>query len=250
MSASAKITPVEQPESFAFSRENQALARDIIAKYPSGREQSAVMPLLTLAQAQHQNWLPKAAMDHVAAILNMPPIRVYEVATFYTMYNLEPVGRYMIEICTTTPCWLKGSEAIVETCKQKLGIDIGGTTRDGLFTLREAECLGACVNAPMCQIGEHYYEDLDQRSMENIIDTLSRGGQPKPGPQNGRVSSEPAGMTSMNAPGSGKGGAKNPVKGNKAETVIETAQANAKGDHPDALKRYSADPKDKKKEAE
>src|SRR5688572_17414164 len=142
MSASAKITHVEQPASFAFTGENLARAKDIIAKYPAGREQSAVMPLLTLAQTQHQNWLPKAAMDTVAKMLNMPPVRVYEVATFYTMYNLEPVGRYMIEICTTTPCWLKGSEAIVEICKQKLGLDIGGTTRDGLFTLKEAECLG------------------------------------------------------------------------------------------------------------
>lgn len=190
---SAKISAVTQPESFAFTAENAEKARAIIAKYPTGRQQSAVMPLLTLAQLQNQNWLPKAAMDMIADMLGMAPVRVYEVASFYTMYNLEPVGKYMIEVCTTTPCWLRGSDSIVEAAKSKLGIEIGETTKDGLFTLKEAECLGACVNAPMCQIGAHFYEDLDARSMENIIDTLARGGTPKPGPQNGRHSSEPAG---------------------------------------------------------
>ena len=149
------------------------------------------MPLLTLAQRQNANWLPKAAMDCVADMLSIPAVKVYEVASFYTMYNLQPVGKYLIEICTTTPCWLRGSDLVVESCKNKLGIDVGETSADGQFTLKEAECLGACVNAPMCQIGDHYYEDLDARSMENIIDTLSHGGTPKPGPQNGRKSSEP-----------------------------------------------------------
>lgn len=189
---SAKISHVVQPEAFTFTSENAARAKEIIAKYPAGKQQSAVMPLLTLAQQQNANWLPKAAMDHVADMLGMPPVRVYEVASFYTMYNLEPVGKYLIEVCTTTPCWLRGSDTIVDTCKNKLGIELGETTKDGLFTLREAECLGACVNAPMCQIHEHFYEDLDQRSMETIIDTLAHGGTPKPGPQNGRKSSEPA----------------------------------------------------------
>ena len=190
---SAKITHVAQPESFEFTSENLAKAKDIIGKYPQGRQQSAVMPLLTLAQQQNANWLPKVAMDVVAKMLGMPPVRVYEVASFYTMYNLEPVGKYMIEICTTTPCWLRGSDAIVEACKNKLGIELGETSKDGRFTLREVECLGACVNAPMCAIGEHYYEDLDARSMDAIIDTLARGGTPKAGPQNGRRSSEPVG---------------------------------------------------------
>lgn len=190
---SAKISHVTQPATFAFTAANAARAKEIIAKYPAGKQQSAVMPLLTLAQQQNANWLPKAAMDMVADMLGMAPVRVYEVASFYTMYNLEPVGKFLIEVCTTTPCWLKGSDAIVEACKSKLGIDIGESTKDGLFTLREAECLGACVNAPMCQIGDHFYEDLDARSMDNIIDTLSRGGTPKAGPQSGRKSSEPAG---------------------------------------------------------
>lgn len=191
---SAKFSIVSQPDSFQFTPENIEQAKTIIAKYPAGRQQSAVMPLLMLAQKQHQNWLPKAAMDVVADMLSMPPVRVYEVASFYTMYNLEPVGKYMIEVCTTTPCWLRGSDLIVESCKSKLGIDVGETTSDGMFTLKEAECLGACVNAPMCQIGESYFEDLTARDMDTIIETLARGGQPKVGPQSGRTSSEPAGL--------------------------------------------------------
>lgn len=190
---SAKISHIAQPETFAFTSENAARAKAIIAQYPAGKQRSAVMPLLTLAQNQHAGWLPKAAMDMVAEMLGVPPVRVYEVASFYTMYNLEPVGKYLIEVCTTTPCWLRGSDNIVEACKNKLGIEVGETTRDGLFTLKEAECLGACVNAPMCQIGAHYYEDLTSRDMDSIIDTLAHGGTPKPGPQNGRKSSEPAG---------------------------------------------------------
>ncbi|MDX2073848.1 MAG: NADH-quinone oxidoreductase subunit NuoE [Alphaproteobacteria bacterium] len=190
---SAKISHVTQPDHFAFTSENALRAREIIAKYPKGRQQSAVMPLLAMAQAQHQNWLPKAAMDAVAEMLDMPPVKVYEVASFYTMYNLEPVGKFLIEVCTTTPCWLRGSDTIVDACRNKLGIELGESTKDGLFTLREVECLGACVNAPMCAIGTHYYEDLDARSMETIIDTLAHGGTPKPGPQSGRKSSEPMG---------------------------------------------------------
>jgi NADH-quinone oxidoreductase subunit E len=185
------------PESFAFSAENLAQAKTIIARYPAGRQQSAVMPLLMMAQRQSAGWLPKAAMDYVADMLGMAPVRVYEVASFYTMYNLEPVGRNVIQVCTTTPCWLRGSAAIVEACEQHLGIRLGETTPDGKFTLREVECLGACVNAPMCQVinaqGENFYEDLTSESMTKIIDTLGRGAQPACGPQSGRKSSEPAG---------------------------------------------------------
>lgn len=180
-------------EAFAFTRENFEKAKAIVARYPTGKQQSAVMPLLTLAQKQNANYLSKAAMDYVAQMLGMSPVRVYEVASFYTMYNLEPVGKHMIEVCTTTPCWLRGSDAIVSACERKLGIAMGQTTPDGQFTLKEAECLGACVNAPMCQIGEHYYEDLTPDSMTKIIDQLARGEQPVPGPQSGRKSSEPSG---------------------------------------------------------
>ena len=178
---------------FAFTRENLEAAKAIVAKYPPGRQQSAVMPLLMLAQKQNANYLSRPAMDYVAEMLGMAPVRVYEVASFYTMYNLEPVGRHMIEVCTTTPCWLRGSDAILAACERKLGVKTGETTPDGKFTLKEAECLGACVNAPMCAVGGHYYEDLTSESMTRIIDMLALDQQPKPGPQSGRVSSEPAG---------------------------------------------------------
>lgn len=180
------------PASFSFLADNARQAEVIIARYPEGRQQSAVMPLLALAQRQCGGWLPRAAMDYVAEKLGMAPVRVYEVASFYTMYNLEPVGRNVIQVCTTTPCWLRGSEAIVQTCKDKLGIQLNETTPDALFTLREVECLGACVNAPMCQIGDEYYEDLTPDSMGRLIDAFARGDRPKAGPQNGRKSSEPA----------------------------------------------------------
>lgn len=188
-----KMQDVVQPETFEFAPENLKLAEEIIARYPRGRQQSAVMPLLMMAQKQHHGWLPKAAMDYVAGLLEMAPMRVYEVATFYTMYHMAPVGRHVIQICTTTPCWLRGSDAVLEACEKQLSIVCEQTTPDGMFTLREVECLGACVNAPMVQIGDHFYEDLDARSMKDIILALKRGEAPPHGPQSGRRSSEPAG---------------------------------------------------------
>ncbi len=188
-------TDAVAPERFAFTPENFAQAKAIIARYPQGRHESAVMPLLMLAQHQNDGWLPKSAMDYVAEILGMAPVRVYEVASFYNMYNLEPVGRHVIGVCTTTPCWLRGSDAIVEACERHLGISCGETTPDGQFTLKEVECLGACVNAPMCQVvsaqGEYYYEDLTADNVTRIIDVLAHGGQPKAGPQGKRKSTEP-----------------------------------------------------------
>lgn len=178
---------------FAFSAENVEKAKKIIAKYPAGRQESALMPLLDIAQRQNGGWLSKAAMDAVAEFLQMPYIRVYEVATFYTMYNLEPVGKNQVNVCTTTPCWLRGSDEIVSSCEKKLGVKLGQTTPDGLFTLREVECMGACVNAPMIQINDDYYEDLDATSTAQILDAFREGKAPKPGPQNGRKSSEPKG---------------------------------------------------------
>ena len=190
---SAPMANVAQPESFAFTPENLAEAKKIIARYPEGRQASAVMPLLDIAQRQHDNWLPRAAMDHVAELLEMPRIRVYEVASFYTMYNLAPVGKYFLQVCTTTPCWLRKSGDIVDAVKAHLGIGMGETTADGLFTLIEVECLGACVNAPMIQINDDYYEDLTPESVVDILKALANGEQPKTGPQNGRRSSEPEG---------------------------------------------------------
>ena len=180
----------EQPESFAFTEENLNLAKKHIAKYPSGRQASAVLPLLELAQRQYNNWLPMAAIDYVSEMLSMPPMRVFEVATFYTMFNLSPVGKYHIQLCGTTPCWLRGAEDIKNTCKEKLGIDLGKKTADNMFSLCEVECLGACANAPMIQINDDFYEDLDPKSMAKIIDDLSKGKEVKTGSQTGRKSSE------------------------------------------------------------
>jgi NADH-quinone oxidoreductase subunit E len=202
MAAKYQYIPETEPASFAFTPENAAEANNLIGKYPQGRQQSALLPLLALAQKQNNNWLPKVAMDYIAAMLGIPPVRVYEVASFYTMYNLEPVGKHLVQVCTTTPCWLRGSDAIVEACEKRLGIKVGESTKDGQFTLREVECLGACVNAPMCQVtragGENeyideYYEDLTPESAIRLIEAFARGETPAPGPQSGRKSSEPAG---------------------------------------------------------
>ena len=149
-------------ETFAFTTENQAEVEKIIARYPAGRQDSAVLPLLHLAQAQHGGWLPRAALDHVADVLGMRRIRVYEIATFYDMYNTEPTGRVQVRVCTTTPCWLCGSDEVRARRQETLGIDIGETTPDGRFFLREFECLGACSNAPVLWIDDDFYEDLDE----------------------------------------------------------------------------------------
>ena len=180
---------VKQPESFEFTPENMEQIKAIIARYPAGRQQSAVMPLLDLAQRQHDNWIPTAAMNRIAEILDMPPIRVYEVATFYTMYNLKPVGKHLVQFCTTTPCMLRGSDELVSACKKKLGVGLNETTPDGQFTLVEVECLGACVNAPMVQINDDYYEDLTPEIMEQVLDKLARGEQIEIGSQQGRKGS-------------------------------------------------------------
>lgn len=185
-------------KSFAFTAENLARAKAIIAKYPEGRQASAVVPLLDIAQRQTDNYLSLAAMDYVAEILSMPPIKVYEVATFYTMFNRQPVGKNFVQICTTTPCWLRGSDAIVKACKDKLGIGIGETTADGNFSLVEVECLGACVNAPMVQINDDFYEDLTPEIMSKLLDDLAAGKKPAEGSQTGRRGSAPqSGPTSL-----------------------------------------------------
>jgi NADH-quinone oxidoreductase E subunit len=192
MSQTAEAVPFEQPASFEFTPENLERAKAQIAKYPPGRQASAVLPLLWIAQEQSGGWLPRAALDHVAEILEMAPIRVYEVATFYTMFKLRPVGRYLLQACTTTPCWLRGSDEVLRACEKKLGIGVGGTTEDGLFTLIEVECLGACVNAPILQVNDDYYEDLDRPLTEALLDALRNGNPPPPGSLAGRQGSEPA----------------------------------------------------------
>jgi NADH-quinone oxidoreductase subunit E len=184
---------VEQPTSFEFTPEYLDRAQWFIAKYPPGREASAVLPLLDLAQRQHGGWLPRVAMDYVAHLLGMPPIRVYEVATFYSMFNLRPVGRYLLQICKTTPCWLRGSDEITAVCERKLGIGMGGTSADGLFTLVEVECLGACVNAPVIQVNDDLYEDLDGPTTEVLLDACRAGTPPPVGSMSGRQGSMPVG---------------------------------------------------------
>ena len=193
MNAPLDAGEFEQPASFDFTPENLERARELIAKYPSGRQASAVLPLLDLAQRQHGGWLPRAAMDRVAEMLEMAPIRVYEVATFYTMFNLRPVGRYLLQVCTTTPCWLRGSDEVVRACRNKLHIGVGGTTPDGLFSLVEVECLGACVNAPILQVNDDFYEDLDGPATEVLLDALREGNPPLHGSVTGRRGSEPVG---------------------------------------------------------
>lgn len=195
----------EQPASFNFTPENLEQAKAHIAKYPPGRQASAVLPLLWIAQYQNGGWLPKAAMDYVAELLAMAPIRVYEVATFYTMFNLRPVGRYLLQACTTTPCWLRGSDAVVEACERKLEIGVGGSTPDGLFTLVEVECLGACVNAPILQVNDDFYEDLDGPATERLLYALREGKPPPPGSVIGRHGSEPVtGRTTLTGPAGGQ----------------------------------------------
>ncbi|TZG26161.1 complex I 24 kDa subunit family protein [Sphingomonas montanisoli] len=184
--------------SFAWSAENEPQVKKIIARYPPGRQQSAVMPLLDLAQRQvgaetnTQGWLPVPVMEYIGAQLGMAYIRVYEVATFYTMYNLAPVGRYHVQVCGTTPCMLRGSDDVLDACYKK-GMKKGATTADGLFTLTEVECLGACANAPMVQINDDNYEDLTFDTTTAILDDLAAGRQPKIGPAIDRQTSCPEG---------------------------------------------------------
>ncbi|MCA1906878.1 MAG: NADH-quinone oxidoreductase subunit NuoE [Magnetospirillum sp.] len=178
--------------SFAFTAENLEKAKAIIAKYPAGRQQSAVMPLLDLAQRQ-VGWTSIAVIEYIAEMLEMAPIRVQEVVTFYTMYNQRPVGTHHVQVCTNICCLLNGSDGVSEAAKEALGVDWGETTADGMFTLSEVECLGACVNAPMMQINDDYYEGLTPDSTKAVLEALKRGETPKPGPQDGRQFSAPAG---------------------------------------------------------
>lgn len=184
---------IKERDPFAFTPGNKARAFAQLKKYPAGRQASAVMPLLTIAQEQNGGWLTVPAMEYVAEFLEMPVIRVHEVATFYSMYNLKPVGKHVIEVCTTTPCWLRGSDDVVAACEEELGIKLGETTEDGLFTLMEVECAGACVNAPVCAIHRQYFEDLEGASIRKIIRELKAGKRPKAGPQVNRQKSAPIG---------------------------------------------------------
>ncbi len=174
---------------FVFDADNEALAQRIIARYPDERQRSAVIPLLDIAQRQNGGWLSKEAIEFVALRLGMAPIRVHEVASFYTMFNKKPVGKYLLQVCRTTPCWLRGSDRLIDTIKKACDIEIGGTSADGLFTLIEVECLGACCNAPMLQINDDYYEDLDAGSLAKLLDDLKNDRPVSKGSQTGRLAS-------------------------------------------------------------
>jgi NADH-quinone oxidoreductase subunit E len=181
----------EQPENFEFNSTSLEAAKTIIAKYPEGKQHSAVMALLYIAQKQNNNWIPLVAMKYIGKFLDMPYIKVYEVATFYTMYNLAPVGKYFIQVCTTTPCMIRGAYKLVEACKEKISEKENELSKDKNCSWMEVECLGACVNAPMMQINEEYYEDLDKEKTLKILDKVLSGETPKPGSYRGRVNNEP-----------------------------------------------------------
>ena len=188
---SIKKISKEQPEIFEFDNKNLETANKIISNYPVGKQQSAVMALLYLAQRQNDNWIPLVAMKYIAKFLDMPYIKVYEVATFYTMYNLTPVGKYFFQVCTTTPCMIRGAYKLVDVCKKKLSEKENQISENGKSSWIEVECLGACVNAPMIQINDSYFEDLDPEKLEKIIDQISRNESPKSGSYKGRLNSEP-----------------------------------------------------------
>ncbi len=187
----------KQPQGFEFTQENKAWLERQIAKYPDGRQASVVVPALWQAQKQNYNWLPRAALEKVAETLGMPDIRVLEIATFYSMFNLEPVGTFYIQLCGTTPCLLAGSDDLIKVLERRVGPQ-KKVSADGFFSWIEVECLGACCNAPMVQINDDYYEDLNAENFEKLLDDLAAGRPVKTGSQTGRVSSEPAGkLTSL-----------------------------------------------------
>ena len=188
---SLKKISKDQPKDFVFNDNSLKAVNKAISNYPKNRQQSAVMTLLYIAQKQNDNWIPLAAMKLIAKTLNMPFIKVYEVATFYTMYNLAPVGEYFFQVCTTTPCMIRGAYKLVDVCKKKISKNESEISKDGKFSWLEVECLGACVNSPMIQINEDYFEDLDPDKLEKIIDKINNNEKPIPGSYRGRLSSEP-----------------------------------------------------------
>ena len=188
---SLKKISKDQPKDFVFNDNSLKAVNKAISNYPKNRQQSAVMSLLYIAQKQNDNWIPLAAMKLIAKTLNMPYIKVYEVATFYTMYNLAPVGEYFFQVCTTTPCMIRGAYKLVEACREKISKEEKKISSTSDCSWMEVECLGACVNAPMMQINDDYYEDLDKQKTLDILDKILNGETPKPGSYRGRVNNEP-----------------------------------------------------------
>ena len=188
---SLKKISKDQPDNFEFTEKNIEISKKIINNYPKGKQNSAVMALLYLVQRQNENWIPLVAMKYIAKFLSMPYIKVYEVATFYSMYNLTPVGKYFYQICTTTPCMLRGSNKLVEACKEKISENQNEISKDGNCSWVEVECLGACVNAPMAQINDDYFEDLSKEKLIEIIEQTKNNIKPKAGSYKGRLNSAP-----------------------------------------------------------
>ena len=188
---SLKKPAKDQPKNFEFNSSSLEAANKIISNYPKDKQQSAVMALLYIAQKQNNNWIPLAAMKYIGKFLTMPYIKVYEVATFYSMYNLAPVGKYFVQVCTTTPCMIRGANKLVEACKEKISEKESELSNDKNCSWMEVECLGACVNAPMMQINDDYYEDLDKEKTIEILDKILKGESPKPGSYRGRINNEP-----------------------------------------------------------
>ena len=188
---SIKKVSKDQPNSFEFNEKSLDIAKKVISNYPNGKQQSAVMALLYIAQKQNNNWIPLSAMKYIAKLLDMPYIKVYEVATFYTMYNLSPVGDYFLQVCTTTPCMIRGAYKLVDVCKNKISEKESEISKDGKMSWMEVECLGACVNSPMIQINDDYYEDLDEVKLEQLIENIKQDKKIEPGSYKGRKSSEP-----------------------------------------------------------
>ena len=188
---SIKKISKNQPSNFEFDKKNLEEANNIIKNYPNGKQQSAVMALLYIAQKQNDNWIPLAAMKYIGKFLSIPYIKVYEVATFYSMYNLSPVGKYFFQVCTTTPCMIRGAYDLVNVCKKNISEKQNELSKDKSCSWVEVECLGACINAPMIQINEDYYEDLDAEKIEKIIEQIKSDEKPKPGSYRGRKNSEP-----------------------------------------------------------
>ena len=195
---SIKKVSKEQPEVFEFNLDNLDIAKKIISKYPEEKQQSAVMPLLYMAQSQNNNWIPLAAMKYIGKFLKMPYVKVYEVATFYTMYNLAPVGKHFIQVCTTTPCLIRGADKIVKLCKEKISPNENEISKKGNCSWTEVECLGACVSAPMVQINDDYYEDLDEKSTNEILDALINNKPLKSGSFRNRKNTAPEKSSNMN----------------------------------------------------
>lgn len=244
MSVSARLETTKTP--FSFSRESEVKLEKILKKYPQDRKRSAILPFLDLAQRDNGGWLSRQAIEEVAKRLELSDLYVWEVASFYTMFSLEPTGKYLVQLCRTTPCWLRGSNEVLQACRDKLGVDVGETSKDGQFTVIEVECLGACVNAPMVQINDDYYEDLTYDSMTQLLEKLSRDEDVHAGTQIDRLNSAPeGGFTTLKAVPVRKA-----TSAKKATTAQKTAAKKAEVAKVSTPKKATAKKQDDEKQAD